>query len=69
MVASYLPSDLKLRTSMIFLAGLLPTPSFFPSGTYHVFAPYFAFQWSWAVPVAAAYAMYYLALEPIAAVS
>jgi hypothetical protein len=53
---------------MIMLASF-PAPSFFPSETYEVLPPYLAFAWSWAVPFAAVYASYYLALEPVAAVS
>ncbi|KAF8511170.1 DUF962-domain-containing protein [Gautieria morchelliformis] len=52
-------------SAMILLAGL-PTPSFFPSETY-ILTPYLSFHWSWVVPLAAAYAAYYLVLEPVAA--
>ena len=52
---------------MIMLASL-PKPDFFPSGTQDIYPPYLSFAWSWAIPFAAVYGGYYLALEPIAAV-
>ena len=32
-------------------------------------APYFTFQWLWAIPIAGLYTVYYFAFEPVAAVS
>ncbi|KAF8583952.1 DUF962-domain-containing protein [Ramaria rubella] len=53
-------------TSFIILA-CLPRPAIFPSQPIGILPPYLSFEWSWAVVFAGAYAMYYFALEPVAA--
>jgi len=56
-----------LWTALIMIASY-PVPAFFPKETIPVYDSFLYLKWTWAVPFAAMYALYYLCLEPVAAV-
>lgn len=65
--ASRLSEHSPYRTALIMLASY-PVPAFFPKETIPVYDSFLYLKWTWAVPFAAVYAVYYLCLEPVAAV-